>query len=142
MSLGNLLQGAWALLLHQYSRERDVVFGTTRTLRGSGPNGTADIVGLLINTLPVRVSLDPSEPLAPWLRTLRQSQSGLRGHEHTPLVRIQEWSELPRGKALFDTIEVAIKSIHPYDVPEIVAIKLDQGSEDYLKWIDSCVSIR
>lgn len=54
--------------------------------------------------------------------------------EHLLIIKSQQ--------ALFDTIEVAIKSIHPYDVPEIVAIKLDQGSEDYLKWIDSCVSIR
>jgi amino acid adenylation domain-containing protein len=106
VSLGNLVQGAWALLLHRYSRERDIVFGATRTLRRSGPEGSDQMVGLLINTLPVRVTVDPDQPLAAWLRALREAQHPLRQHEHTPLVRILGWSDVRAGTPLFDTIVV------------------------------------
>jgi len=43
---------------------------------------------------------------------------------------------------LYSAIETAIKAIHPYRVPEIIAVVIDKGSTDYLQWIDSCVSTR
>lgn len=36
---------------------------------------------------------------------------------------------------LFDAAQKEIKALHPYDVPEIVCVKVDKGSKDYLKWI-------
>jgi len=38
--------------------------------------------------------------------------------------------------ALFDQLETALRAIHPYALPEIIAIPLLTGSPDYLKWID------
>jgi len=40
----------------------------------------------------------------------------------------------------YAAIETAIKAIHPYEIPEIIAVAIDNGSKDYLQWIDSCVS--
>ena len=37
---------------------------------------------------------------------------------------------------LFDDIVKKVKSLHSYDVPEIIALPIISGSEDYLKWID------
>ncbi len=39
----------------------------------------------------------------------------------------------------FIAIETAIKAIHPYHVPEIIAVAIEQGSAEYLNWIDSCL---
>lgn len=36
-------------------------------------------------------------------------------------------------------IEKRVKQLHSYEVPCIISIKLDSGSEDYLKWIGECV---
>lgn len=41
----------------------------------------------------------------------------------------------------FAAIEAAIKKIHPYQTPEIIAVAIDNGSAEYLKWIDSCLRI-
>src|SRR3979490_792016 len=101
-----LLQGAWALLLHRYCGESDIVFGITRACRGSSLEGAADMVGLFINTLPVRMRIDPESGLVSWLRQLRAQQVSLRDYEHTPLVRVQGWSEVPRGMPLFESILV------------------------------------
>lgn len=41
----------------------------------------------------------------------------------------------------FAAIESAIKQLHPYQLPEIVAVAIERGSSDYLNWIDSCLRI-
>lgn len=43
-------------------------------------------------------------------------------------------------RSRYQALEAAIVANHPYEVPEIIAISIDQGSPAYLRWIDSCVS--
>jgi len=64
------------------------------------------MVGLFINTLPIRVRIDPESELVTWLRQLCAQQAPLRDYEHTPLAMIQGWSEVPRGMPLFESILV------------------------------------
>lgn len=104
LTLNTLVQGAWAVLLHRYSRESEVLFGATRACRRSALEGAEQMIGLFINTLPVRVVVDPRAPLVPWLRALREDQAGIRPHEHTPLALVQAWSDVPRGTPLFQSI--------------------------------------
>jgi NRPS condensation-like uncharacterized protein len=54
LTLNTLLLGAWALLLSRYSGEEDVLFGTVVSGRPAELSGVASLVGLFINTLPVR----------------------------------------------------------------------------------------
>jgi amino acid adenylation domain-containing protein len=105
-TLNTLVQGAWALLLSRYSGEEDVVFGATRACRHSSVEGAAEMVGLFINTLPLRVTVPPDAEVLPWLRGLRAQWIAMRPHEHTPLARVQGWSEIPANRALFDTLVV------------------------------------
>ena len=106
VTLNVLLQAAWALLLHRYSGEDDVVFGVTRACRAAALEGAARIVGPLINTVPVRMRIDPEAELGAWLEAQRKPQLALREYEHTPLVDVQGWSEVPRGTPLFETLFV------------------------------------
>ena len=106
LTLNILVQGAWALLLSRYSNEFDVVFGATRACRRSSVAGAESMVGLLINTLPVRVSVSPELALLPWLQELRAQWICLRDYEHTPLIKIQEWSDIPGGTPLFNSLLV------------------------------------
>ena len=106
LTVNTLLQGAWAVLLSRYSQEDDVVFGTTVSGRSAPLPGIESMVGLLINTLPLRVQVQENVSLLPWLRDLQESASELLQHEHDPLALIQGWSEVPRGLPLFDSIVV------------------------------------
>jgi hypothetical protein len=101
-----LLQGAWSLLLSRYSGENDVVFGATRAGRHAAFEGADAVVGLLINTVPVPVRVSPNSRLLPFLQSLRSQWIAMRDYEHTPLVKIHEWSPLPPGKLLFDNLLV------------------------------------
>ncbi len=106
LTLNTLVQGAWALLLSRYSGESDVVFGATRACRRSALKGAESMVGLFINTLPVRASVSPEKLLLPWLKELRAYWLAIRDYEHTPLVKVQGWSDIPAGNPLFESILV------------------------------------
>lgn len=105
LTLHTLIQGAWAILLHHYSRENDVVFASTRACR-YWARDAKEMVGLFINTLPIRAQLADETTLVDYLRSLRQSQIEIRDHEHTPLPRVQNLSDLPAGTSLFDSLVV------------------------------------
>jgi amino acid adenylation domain-containing protein len=113
VTLNTLVQGAWALLLSRYSRESEVLFGTTVSGRSADIPGIERMVGLFINTLPLRVRVAPDAVLSEWLRALLERNSELRQFEQTPLVQIQSWSDVPRGQALFESLIVFDN--HPLD---------------------------
>jgi hypothetical protein len=106
LTMNSLVQGAWALVLNHYDRSNDVVFGATVTGRPPELTGVESMVGVFINTLPVRVQISPNEPLRSWLSKLQDQQTEQHRYEHTPLMRIQEWSELSSRIALFESIMV------------------------------------
>ncbi len=106
VTLNTLVQGAWALLLSRYAQEPDVVFGAVVSGRPPELPGVESMVGLFINTVPVRVTIPGSEPLAAWLPRLQESQLELRQHEWTPLAEIQKLVELPPGEPLFASLLV------------------------------------
>lgn len=103
VTLNTLVQTAWALLLSRYSGEEDIVFGTVRACRKSGIEGADDVVGLFINTLPLRVRPRSMMPLQQLLMEVRSQWLSMREWEHTPLVQVQKCSEVSNSR-LFDTI--------------------------------------
>ena len=106
LTLGTLVRGAWAMLLGRYGGGGDVVFGEVTSGRPPELEGVESSVGLFINTLPVRVRMSAGQPVLPWLQRLQSEHVALREVEHTPLVKIQRWSELPPGDPLFDFLFV------------------------------------
>ena len=106
LTLNTILQGAWALWLCHYSGKTDVVFGTVVSGRPANLPGCESMVGLFINTLPVRISIPRNAPLSSWLKEVQDQLIGMRELEDTPLVNIQMWSQMPRGTNLFESILV------------------------------------
>ncbi len=106
LTLSTFVQGAWALLLSRYSGQEDVVFGVTVSGRPAELAGVESMLGLFINTLPMRVHVPSQTPVIDWLKALQAQSVDMRHYEHTPLVQIQEWSEVPRRQPLFESILV------------------------------------
>lgn len=99
-----LMQGAWALLLARYSGARDVVFGAVISGRPAELGGFESMIGPLINTLPVRVRISEDDAVVPWLQKLQHQQVEQRQYEYSPLVSVQDWTEVPRGTPLFESL--------------------------------------
>jgi len=106
LTVNTLAQGAWAVLLNRCTGDREVLFGATVSGRPAELPGSDAMVGLFINTLPVRVSVPSDTKLGDWLASLQEQNSLLRQYEWTPLSRIQRWSNVPGGRPLFDSIVV------------------------------------
>ncbi|WP_348538304.1 amino acid adenylation domain-containing protein [Nocardia farcinica] len=97
------VQSAWALLLAMLTGRTDVVFGGTVSGRPPDLPGVEEMVGLFINTLPVRVRLDPHERVSDLLARVQAEQAALLDHQHVGLAAIHEAVGLPE---LFDTLTV------------------------------------
>lgn len=106
VTVNTMIQAAWAFLLHRYSGESDIVFGATRTGRWTGFAEADVMIGLFINTLPVRVNVDDDAEIVAWLHSLRSEQIARRPYEHTPLAAVQTWSGVGRGTPVFESMVV------------------------------------
>ncbi|MDE2470934.1 MAG: methyltransferase, partial [Bradyrhizobium sp.] len=106
VTINTLMQSAWALLLSRYAQLDDIVFGVTVSGRPPELAGIEQSVGLFINTLPLRIEVVPDRPVSHLLEQVQRRQTELLDHQQTPLVQVQQWSELQRGTPLFDSIVV------------------------------------
>jgi amino acid adenylation domain-containing protein len=104
LTLNTIVQCAWAFILMYYTGEDDVVFGATVSGRPAEMDGVEGMVGLFINTLPVRVSIRANDKIISVFQQLQSQQTQARQYEYSPLVNIQEWSDIPRGTPIFETI--------------------------------------
>jgi amino acid adenylation domain-containing protein len=101
----NMVQAAWAVLLRQLSGESDVLFGTARAGRSFAVDAP-EMIGLFLNTVPFRVAVADDTTVRQVLTRLRADQVALREHEFCAPAQIREWTEIPAGSALFDSIVV------------------------------------
>ncbi|NJR39161.1 MAG: AMP-binding protein [Leptolyngbyaceae cyanobacterium CSU_1_4] len=104
LTLNTLFQAAYALLLSRYSDELDVVFGVTSSGRPPELSSSSSMIGLFINTLPLRVKIHSQQRLLSWLKNLQTTQVDLRQYEFTSLIDIQRWSEVPHSSPLFESL--------------------------------------
>ncbi|MGQ4596664.1 amino acid adenylation domain-containing protein [Nocardia sp. R6R-6] len=102
-TVNTLVQAAWAMLLAMLTGRTDVVFGGTVSGRPPELGGVEEMVGLFINTLPVRVRLDPAEKVTDLLARVQSEQARLLDHQHIGLAAIHQAVGLPE---LFDTLTV------------------------------------
>ncbi|RZL08529.1 MAG: non-ribosomal peptide synthetase, partial [Rubrivivax sp.] len=103
VTMNTLVQGAWAQVLAAHTGQRAVAFGATVSGRSGDTERIDEIMGLCINNLPVRVGLDPAQPVGDWLRGLLDHNMALRQREHTPMADLQRWAG-QSGQPLFDTL--------------------------------------
>ncbi|MCP5048770.1 MAG: hypothetical protein GY940_16485, partial [bacterium] len=102
----SVFYGAWGMLYQRYCNNEDIVFGTTVSGRSAGVNGIEDMVGLFINTIPLRVRTGGSETIADFLYRINESLTEREQYETTPLVDIKSYSELGNEGELFNSIVV------------------------------------
>ena len=113
VTLSTVAQAAWALLLSRYSGELDVVFGVTVSGRPAELSGIESAIGLFINTLPLRVRIDPDASCATWLEGL-QARDQIFGKDFVDQVKalgIKQVLSAPRSPWQRAYVERLIGSI-------------------------------
>lgn len=106
LTFATLIQGVWALLLHNYTGELDIVFGGTVSGRPSSFAGIQTMVGIFLNTLPVRIKIDPEIELLDWFKQLQDEYLEREQYSYSSLIDIQKWSEIPPPQSVFESFLV------------------------------------
>ena len=104
--VNTLFQGAWALIANRRIGGRDIIFGVTVSGRNAAIPHIESMVGLFINTLPLRVRIDPSRRLLDWLADTYKRSVQIQDYDFCSLAMIQEWSAHGPDAPLFDSLLV------------------------------------
>jgi amino acid adenylation domain-containing protein/non-ribosomal peptide synthase protein (TIGR01720 family) len=106
LTLNTLLQATVGILISHYTRQKDVIFGVTVSGRSAGLSNQENMVGLFINTLPLRIKFNSSSTLLSLLQNIQHQMLSINQYSYGSLAQIQSCSELGAGNALFDTLFV------------------------------------
>ena len=104
--LNTSVQGAWALLLSRYSGQSDVLFGATVSGRPPEIAGIEFMVGLFINTLPIRVQVDALAAPHAWLERIQAQNFARQPYSYCGTAEVHRWSDLPDGFPLYESLLV------------------------------------
>lgn len=107
VTMSTLVNAAWALVVGDSAGgDDDVVFGVVRRGRAATIPEADRVVGMFINTVPLRIASDAAQPILRWLAEIQQRQVALRSFEHASLAEIQGCAAVPAGEVVFDSIVV------------------------------------
>ncbi|MBW8480961.1 non-ribosomal peptide synthetase [Actinomadura parmotrematis] len=105
VTVNSVLQAAWGLTVGALTGARDVVFGATVAGRPADLDGVEDMVGLFVNTVPVRVRpAEAGDTFADLARAVQDEQVRLLDHHHLGLADIRRLAGVPGTGPLFDTL--------------------------------------
>ncbi|MCP4220303.1 MAG: amino acid adenylation domain-containing protein, partial [bacterium] len=93
-TLNTVFQTLWGILLQRFNNTDDVVFGSVVSGRPPDVPGISSMVGLFINTVPVRVCSKPGDTFSQLLETVGTVSNKARAFEYLPLSEIQNLSPL------------------------------------------------
>src|SRR5690606_6335432 len=103
VTMNTLAQAAWGLVLGHVTHRHDVAFGSIVSGRPADLPGVEHMIGLFINSIPVRMRWRPDMPASEVLRGLQAEQARLLDHQHLGLSEIQR--SVGQGD-LFDSLVV------------------------------------
>jgi amino acid adenylation domain-containing protein/non-ribosomal peptide synthase protein (TIGR01720 family) len=104
LTLNTIVAAAWGILLGRCTGGSDVVFGSVMSLRAAPVEGIERMVGLIMNTVPVRMKVSGSFTTSTWLRSIQQELSRVQEHAHLSLPQIQGLAPISVSKPLFESL--------------------------------------
>ncbi|MCP5053268.1 MAG: amino acid adenylation domain-containing protein, partial [bacterium] len=97
VTLNIVNQSVWGILLGKYNGKEDVVFGTVVSGRPSDLEGVESMIGLFINTIPVRIRFQDKMKFRQLIRNVQQDAIAAESHHYHPLVAIQSRTHLKQN---------------------------------------------
>ena len=127
LDITSILQGIWALLLHRYSGDEDIVFGlqsVPTTLMSSEENTKSQ-------PIPFRIKINSDTSVLPWLLQIQEQWKIAQTYSQVSLSQIQAWSDIPAGMSLFETLVILddleqVSAAIP-DSPITIGVKLEKN---------------
>lgn len=102
----SLVCAAWCLLTAKLSGASDVLLGLTTSGRPAELEGAERMVGLLINTLPLRVTVPKEQALADFVQSVSAEMTACKPHEWAGLAEVMAAADAPHAAALIEGVLV------------------------------------
>ncbi|MBU7318221.1 non-ribosomal peptide synthetase [Paenibacillus oleatilyticus] len=93
-TINSVFQAAWAIVLRQYMQSDDVVFGSIVSGRPAEVKGIEEMVGLFLNTIPVRIRLQPGQPFAECLKEVQRQALESKAYDFVPLQEMNQATDV------------------------------------------------
>ncbi|MCO4850630.1 non-ribosomal peptide synthase/polyketide synthase [Bacillus vallismortis] len=93
VTLNSLIQTLWGILLQKYSGSQDVIFGNVVSGRPAEIPGVEQMIGLFINTIPVRIRCDEDSSFSDMMQMVQQNALASQSYDTYPLYEIQAQTE-------------------------------------------------
>ncbi|KAF0713672.1 hypothetical protein As57867_004242, partial [Aphanomyces stellatus] len=100
----SLFRAAWAIVLQQYTRGDDVIFGSIVSGRDTGVDGVETMIGMLVNTVPLRMHVPTTGLASDLIVAIHTHSIDLMRHAHCSLLDINRWTNASSSTLLFDTM--------------------------------------
>ncbi|MCP4213767.1 MAG: amino acid adenylation domain-containing protein, partial [bacterium] len=126
VTINTIFQILWGMLLQRYNNSEDVVFGAVVSGRPPEVAGIAEMIGLFINTVPVRIRLQGGKSFRQLLQIIHRENAVSRRYEYFPLAEIQARS--PLKTRLIDHLMV----FENYPVEEMVKEGTPGQKDDFV----------
>ncbi|MFS0915990.1 amino acid adenylation domain-containing protein [Brevibacillus sp. 179-C 1.1 NHS] len=97
VTLNTVIQSIWSIILKRYNNTDDVLFGAVVSGRQAPITGIEQMIGLLINTNPVRVQFKAGMSFTELMKRMQTQMLASEEHSYFPLAKIQAASELSQG---------------------------------------------
>ncbi len=136
-TLNNIIRVLWGILIAKYNDQKDAVFGAVVSGRPPQLPESEDIVGLFINTVPVRITFDADTRFRDLLQKTAYDAIASEAFHHSPLADIQNLSALKQS--LFD--HIIVFENYPTN-PELQGLSFEKEvkeEEDLLKLVNEDV---
>ncbi|KAL1914205.1 uncharacterized protein VTP21DRAFT_9675 [Calcarisporiella thermophila] len=104
VTISNFCRALWAIVLRHYTRSDDVIFGSVVMGRDESIDNVTSMIGMLINTIPVRAVLKDSMTVNELLLAIQEYHVASLPYSHVPLSDIKRWTEFPWTQGMFPTV--------------------------------------
>ena len=106
ITMASFLYVMWGVLLQKYNKSKDVVFGITLSGRNQNLLGIESMVGLFINTIPLRITFNENDSILDIIQNVKEDCSKIMEYDYMSAVDIKALSKIKSGDNLFDSIMV------------------------------------
>ncbi|MFK4435322.1 amino acid adenylation domain-containing protein [Paenibacillus sp. RC21] len=153
VTMNTLLQTAWGIVLQKYNNHSDVVFGSVVSGRPSDIIGVEDIIGLFINTIPVRIRCEAGESFAEVMKKMQEQALASHAYDTYPLFEIQaltdQKQDLINHIMVFENYpveeqveELGIDGQEPFPISNVVAAEQTNYELNLVVMPGECIKIR
>lgn len=143
ITLATFIYTSWGILLHNYSGYEDILFGVTMSGRTSDIAGVESIVGLFVNSLPLRLNIGNENRVRDLIREVKRTMISFEEFQGTSLIDLKRYVQIGKGASLFDTLVVVQN--YPIDfimVDNEQSICIDFKSSYYMTNFDLSLDVR